>query len=52
MDQWQDVSVEDYVRLRKFRTVQQFVAGTHRLDEVLENIESFSHEARRLNREI
>ena len=40
---------DDYVFIRKFGTVAEFVAGVKSLDTVLENIASFSAEVRQIN---
>ena len=40
---------DDYVFIRKFGTVADFVAGVKSLDTVLENIASFSAEVRQIN---
>lgn len=41
-----DNNGEDYVFIRKFGTVAEFITGVRSLDTVLENIASFSTEVR------
>ena len=43
------VNNDDYVFIRKFGTVTEFVSGVKSLDTVLENIASFSNEVRQIN---
>ena len=40
----------EFVYLRKFKSVQQFLKGAQSLDHVLENIETFSRIARFMNK--
>ena len=49
MDQNDIHSGEDYVFIRKFGTVSEFITGVRSLDTVLENISSFSTEVRYIN---
>ena len=40
----------EFIYLRKFKSVQQFLKGAKSLDHVLENIETFSNIAQFMNR--
>ena len=44
------VEESEFIYLRKFKSVQQFLKGAKSLDQVLENIETFSNIAKFMNR--